>query len=620
MLLIVEDEEALGRLIPPRLGRFGPIDGAFLATRRLRSPFNPPVTAGEPLTVDGLLHTAPPAEARLAEASEAQLTDTDEGGDDDDEQAVAPLTPLAHIPSDQLDGDLETTQSDPETAEEDMACAGPSGPRLSVRRARSRRRHSSASEPNLTGQQQAESTSCGLAAMKGKNSDSGISQCSQTGDTPLKPESPAESPAKHSTRRKLSIKSPRIRRPETLSLFEGGKVTHVTNVFLCNGNEWTQQSHRSAATVLKSPYTVCTPCLTVTVAPGSSKASECRCRSRSSAGHSIEISLPSNWEARVDRCSLDYGGPSREFFFLLSRDLFNPYYGLFEYSANDTYTVQISPMSAFVDNYIEWFYFCGRVLGLALLHRYLIDTFFTRAFYKFLLKQPCSISDLESLDSQFHSSLQWLQDNPVTEDLQLTFTINEEIAGKVTERELKANGSELVVTEENKDDYIRRIVRWRLERGVRKQGQSLLRGFYEVVDPSLVSVFDARELELVLSGTVEIDICDWRQNTEYKGSYNDMHAVICWFWQAVERFTNAQRLQLLQFVTGTSSIPYEGFVALRGSHGPKKFTIEKWGSLDSLPRAHTCFNRLDLPAYPSFHILYDKLLLAISETGCYAIE
>ncbi len=51
---------------------------------------------------------------------------------------------------------------------------------------------------------------------------------------------------------------------------------------------------------------------------------------------------------------LDYGGPSREFFFLLSRELFNPYYGLFEYSANDAYTVQISPMSAFVENAHEW--------------------------------------------------------------------------------------------------------------------------------------------------------------------------------------------------------------------------------------------------------------------------
>src|SRR5882762_3506097 len=63
---------------------------------------------------------------------------------------------------------------------------------------------------------------------------------------------------------------------------------------------------------------------------------------------------------------LDYGGPSREFFYLLSRELFNPYYGLFEYSANDTYTVQVSPMSAFVDNAHEWFRFSGRVLGLAL--------------------------------------------------------------------------------------------------------------------------------------------------------------------------------------------------------------------------------------------------------------
>ena len=44
---------------------------------------------------------------------------------------------------------------------------------------------------------------------------------------------------------------------------------------------------------------------------------------------------------------LDYGGPSREFFFLLSREVFNPYYGLFEYSANDTYTVQVSNYSTY---------------------------------------------------------------------------------------------------------------------------------------------------------------------------------------------------------------------------------------------------------------------------------
>ncbi|KAJ8336667.1 hypothetical protein SKAU_G00378870 [Synaphobranchus kaupii] len=104
---------------------------------------------------------------------------------------------------------------------------------------------------------------------------------------------------------------------------------------------------------------------------------------------------------------LDYSGPSREFFFLLSQELFNPYYGLFEYSANDTYTVQISPMSAFVENHLEWFRFSGRILGLALIHQYLLDAFFTRPFYKALLRLATDLSDLEYLDEEFHQSLQW---------------------------------------------------------------------------------------------------------------------------------------------------------------------------------------------------------------------
>nr|XP_018916774.1 PREDICTED: E3 ubiquitin-protein ligase HECW2 isoform X2 [Bemisia tabaci] len=318
---------------------------------------------------------------------------------------------------------------------------------------------------------------------------------------------------------------------------------------------------------------------------------------------------------------LDYGGPSREFFFLLSRELFNPYYGLFEYSANDTYTVQVSPMSAFVDNQHEWFRFSGRVLGLALVHQYLLDVFFTRPFYKALLRMPMSLSDLESLDSEFHQSLLWIKERDISNEvLDLTFAVTEEVFGQPVERELKAGGRNIPVTEKNKKEYIERIVRWRLERGVAEQTESLVRGFYEVVNPRLVSVFDARELELVIAGTAEIDLIDWRNNTEYRSGYHDSHAVIQWFWCAIERFSNEQRLRLLQFVTGTSSVPYEGFSALRGSTGPRKFCIEKWGKPNSLPRAHTCFNRLDLPPYPTPETLYEKLLLAVEETNTFGIE
>ncbi|XP_023124133.2 E3 ubiquitin-protein ligase HECW2 isoform X2 [Amphiprion ocellaris] len=317
---------------------------------------------------------------------------------------------------------------------------------------------------------------------------------------------------------------------------------------------------------------------------------------------------------------LDYSGPSREFFFLVSRELFNPYYGLFEYSANDTYTVQISPMSAFVDNHHEWFRFSGRILGLALIHQYLLDAFFTRPFYKGLLRIPCDLSDLEYLDEEFHQSLQWMKDNDIEDMLDLTFTVNEEVFGQITERELKPGGANIPVSEKNKKEYIERMVKWRIERGVVQQTESLVRGFYEVVDARLVSVFDARELELVIAGTAEIDLSDWRNNTEYRGGYHDNHIVIRWFWAAVERFNNEQRLRLLQFVTGTSSIPYEGFASLRGSNGPRRFCVEKWGKVTSLPRAHTCFNRLDLPPYPSFSILYDKMLTAVEETSTFGLE
>ncbi|XP_028288742.1 E3 ubiquitin-protein ligase HECW1-like [Parambassis ranga] len=317
---------------------------------------------------------------------------------------------------------------------------------------------------------------------------------------------------------------------------------------------------------------------------------------------------------------LDYSGPSREFFFLLSQELFNPYYGLFEYSANDTYTVQISPMSAFVENHLEWFRFSGRILGLALIHQYLLDAFFTRPFYKALLRLPTDLSDLEYLDEEFHQSLQWMKDNDITDILDLTFTVNEEVFGQVTERELKSGGSNLQVTEKNKKDYIERMAKWRVERGVVQQTEALVRGFYEVVDSRLVSVFDARELELVIAGTVEIDLTDWRSNTEYRGGYHDGHIVMRWFWAAVERFNNEQRLRLLQFVTGTSSVPYEGFAALRGSNGLRRFCIEKWGKVTSLPRAHTCFNRLDLPPYPSYTMLYEKLLIAVEETSTFGLE
>ena len=88
-----------------------------------------------------------------------------------------------------------------------------------------------------------------------------------------------------------------------------------------------------------------------------------------------------------------------------------------------------------------------------------------------------------------------------------------------------------------------------------------------------------------------IDVKDWKTNTVYKGDFHPNHIVIQWYWRVVLSFSNEMRSRLLQFVTGTSRVPMNGFKELYGSNGPQLFTIEKWGSPTNYPRAHTCFNR-----------------------------
>lgn len=58
-------------------------------------------------------------------------------------------------------------------------------------------------------------------------------------------------------------------------------------------------------------------------------------------------------------------------------------------------------------------------------------------------------------------------------------------------------------------------------------------------------------------------------------------------FQVVLSFTNEMRARLLQFVTGTSRVPMNGFKELYGSNGPQLFTIEVWGDAKNYPRSHT---------------------------------
>ncbi|XP_044792793.1 E3 ubiquitin-protein ligase HUWE1 isoform X7 [Bubalus kerabau] len=310
----------------------------------------------------------------------------------------------------------------------------------------------------------------------------------------------------------------------------------------------------------------------------------------------------------------DAGGLLREWYMIISREMFNPMYALFRTSPGDRVTYTINPSSHCNPNHLSYFKFVGRIVAKAVYDNRLLECYFTRSFYKHILGKSVRYTDMESEDYHFYQGLVYLLENDVsTLGYDLTFSTEVQEFGVCEVRDLKPNGANILVTEENKKEYVHLVCQMRMTGAIRKQLAAFLEGFYEIIPKRLISIFTEQELELLISGLPTIDIDDLKSNTEYH-KYQSNSIQIQWFWRALRSFDQADRAKFLQFVTGTSKVPLQGFAALEGMNGIQKFQIHRDDrSTDRLPSAHTCFNQLDLPAYESFEKLRHMLLLAIQE-------
>ncbi|KAI4366524.1 hypothetical protein MLD38_022393 [Melastoma candidum] len=316
---------------------------------------------------------------------------------------------------------------------------------------------------------------------------------------------------------------------------------------------------------------------------------------------------------------IDAGGLTREWYQLLSRVIFDKGALLFTTVGNES-TFQPNPNSGYQTEHLSYFKFVGRVVGKALFDGQLLDVHFTRSFYKHILGVKVTYNDIEAIDPDYFKNLKWMLENDITDVLDLTFSIDADEEklilyerNEVTDHELMPNGRNVKVTEENKHQYVDLVAKHRLTTAIRPQINAFLEGFGELIPRDLISIFNDKELELLISGLPDIDLDDLRANTEYSG-YSAASPAIRWFWEVVQGFSEEEKARLLQFVTGTSKVPLDGFSALHGISGSQKFQIHKaYGSPDHLPSAHTCFNQLDMPEYPSKEQLEERLLLAIHE-------
>ena len=223
---------------------------------------------------------------------------------------------------------------------------------------------------------------------------------------------------------------------------------------------------------------------------------------------------------------------------------------------------------------------------------------------------------MEAIDPDYYRNLKTILEYDLeTLGLDLTFSIVSQSFGRNEVIDLIPDGRNIAVTDERKAEYVSLVCQHRMTTAIQAQINAYLDGFYELVSPELIAIFNPRELELLISGLPDIDVHDLKKNTDYVG-WKATDKEIEWFWNVMFSLSKNQKAAFLQFVTGSSKVPLAGFSELQGMRGIQKFSIHKTGgATGSLASAHTCFNTLDLPSYESEDALREKLLYAINEGG-----
>eukprot|EP00005_Dracoamoeba_jomungandri_P001649 CAMPEP_0174252470 /NCGR_PEP_ID=MMETSP0439-20130205/1927_1 /TAXON_ID=0 /ORGANISM="Stereomyxa ramosa, Strain Chinc5" /LENGTH=539 /DNA_ID=CAMNT_0015333009 /DNA_START=135 /DNA_END=1754 /DNA_ORIENTATION=+ len=309
--------------------------------------------------------------------------------------------------------------------------------------------------------------------------------------------------------------------------------------------------------------------------------------------------------------AIDRGGASREFFNLVSNEILNPQHNLFlPVGPNNTF--HPSPSSHVNEEHLDYFKFFGRFMGKALMSDYMINANLTRAIWKLLIGKALGFEDFQTVDRQTYLSLRraMTYDAETLASCGFVFAVNIDDFGEGKEYELVEGGGKIDVDKSNLHEWIKLYSMWKMVDSVEPQLIALLEGFYDVVPIQLLGLFNELELEQLVCGLPKLDLDDWKTNTIHmNGNSKDDNTQKEWFWEIMENiFEDEQRVKLLQFVTGSARVP------ISFSYCNPQFTVvlnTNGFPADSLPYAHTCFNRLDLPHYTSLEAMLNGLIKAL---------
>ncbi|PBC33652.1 Ubiquitin-protein ligase E3B [Apis cerana cerana] len=345
-------------------------------------------------------------------------------------------------------------------------------------------------------------------------------------------------------------------------------------------------------------------------------------------------------EQGLAEAGIDQDGVFKEFLEETIKKVFDPSLNLFKVTSENR--LYPSPTSSMQDNHLQLFEFVGRMLGKAVYEGIVVDVPFASFFVSQFSGQTGGalyswLDELASLDRDLYRSLTLVKHyKGDVRQLELTFSLDEDVLGKLVTHELIPGGRAVPVTNENKINYIHLMAHFRMHMQIKDQTAAFIKGFRSIINPEWLALFSTPE-RLISGDNVPLDLRDLRRHTQYYGGFHDSHRVVCWLWDILEKdFSEEERGLFLKFVTSCSKSPLLGFAHLEppfsircvevgddedtgdtiGSVIRGFFTIRKKDPQNRLPTSSTCFNLLKLPNYQKKSTLREKLRYAVtSNTG-----
>ncbi|KAI3641107.1 hypothetical protein MIR68_000837 [Amoeboaphelidium protococcarum] len=180
--------------------------------------------------------------------------------------------------------------------------------------------------------------------------------------------------------------------------------------------------------------------------------------------------------------------------------------------------------------------------------------------------------------------------------------------------ELIRDGAQTLVTSDNVEQYLSRVIDAFVYRGIEQQLEAFRSGFCRVFDIRKLRIFSSAEIQSMWSQQKWDG--PWQKNVitdalKIDHGYSRDSEQVEWFVEIMHQFDQKQQSSFLQFITGAPKLPIGGFKAL---NPPLTIVAKTCDNPDKyLPSVMTCVNYVKLPRYTSPDIMKQQLLYAMSE-------